>query len=58
MKEEIIRLETENERLSKENEALRTDEKSIEKKAREFGLQKEGEEAIHFIKEKQENEKK
>ena len=55
LKEEIIALEEENERLRKENKTLETDKKSWEQKAREFGMQKKGEEIFLFKKEKKSN---
>jgi cell division protein FtsB len=48
LQENYSELEEENERLKKENEALKNDEKVIEKKAREFGMQKAGEEIFIF----------
>ncbi|MCD4817414.1 MAG: septum formation initiator family protein [Candidatus Cloacimonetes bacterium] len=48
LKENIIALEKENERLRKENSELLSSNKIIEKKAREFGMQKKGEEIFIF----------
>lgn len=56
LKEDIINWEKENKRLAEENQALKEDEKKLEEKAREFGLQKKGEEV--FIFKKQQEEKK
>jgi cell division protein FtsB len=59
LKDEIITLEKENKRLNSENEALKTDRKLWEEKAREYGMQKKGEEVFIFKPEIQskENEK-
>ena len=48
LKENIIALEKENERLTKENKELQLNDKIIEKKARDFGMQKKGEEIFIF----------
>ena len=50
--EQISEMEKVNQRLLKENEELESNLKQIEKKARELGMQKEGEEIFHFKEEK------
>jgi len=50
-------LKQENKRLKKENEALKNDNKVIEKKAREFGMQKQDEEIFIFQEEEAGSEK-
>jgi cell division protein FtsB len=45
---ENMRLQKENERLQAENESLQSDNKILEAKAREFGMQKKGENVIQF----------
>ncbi|MDY6915751.1 MAG: cell division protein FtsL [Candidatus Cloacimonadota bacterium] len=54
---EYEELKQENERLKTENEALKNDEKVIEKKAREFGMQKENEEVFIFQEKEEDNNK-
>jgi cell division protein FtsB len=46
--EQIEKMEKVNQKLIKENEELETNLKQIEKKARELGMQKKGEEIFHF----------
>ena len=48
LKKNIIALEKENDRLTKENKELQLNDKIIEKKARDFGMQKNGEEIFIF----------
>jgi len=45
---ENMRLQAENERLQAENESLQNDNKVLEAKAREFGMQKKGDNVIQF----------
>ncbi len=48
LKINIENLETENQRLREENKKLEKDAKTWEKKARELGMQKQGEEIFLF----------
>lgn len=50
--DQIAEMESDNKKLEQENDELETNLKKIEKKAREFGMQKEGEEIFHFKEEK------
>lgn len=50
LQEQIEALRLENERLQLENEKLQVDELTLEKKARELGMRKEGEEIFRFKK--------
>ncbi|MBN2460253.1 MAG: septum formation initiator family protein [Candidatus Cloacimonetes bacterium] len=54
IKDEIETLEKDNERIAKENEDLEKNPTTWEKKARELGMQKEGEEVYMFKESEQE----